>query len=128
VYTARILMAQWTLASETFDVDDEMRLPAEARVLMEEFGPVVLKNVYPPGNIEDVGHRNRFPHLNFHRDRNENQPTPYSMFYRNPFDDIQKHPRKASTLFISNQHASAELQATRLGITPSTDLSHTHLL
>ena len=121
------LIIEFEQATELALHDDEMRLPSEARVLMEEFGPVVLKNAYLPGNIEDVGHRNRFPHLNFHRDRNEHQPTPYSLFYRNPFDDIQKYTRTASTLFISNQHARAELQATGLGIAPSTDLSHTHL-
>jgi hypothetical protein len=121
------LIIEFEQATELALHDDEMRLPAEARVLMEEFGPVILKNAYLPGKIEAIGHRNRFPHLSFHRDRNEYQPTPYSLFYRNPFDDIQKHPRTASTVFISNQHARAELHATGLGISASTDLSHCYL-
>jgi hypothetical protein len=105
----------------------DMQLPAEAHQLMAEFGPVLLKNAFLPGAIESVGHRNRFPHLNFHRDRNENQPTPYSLFYRNPFDETQKHPRTASTLFVSNQHARKELEVAGQGIPETTDLSHSFL-
>lgn len=107
--------------------DDNMELPQEARDLMAEFGPVILRNAYLSEAIQSVGHRNRFPHLSFHRDRNEHQPTPYSLFYRDPFDEEQQHPRTASTLFISNQHTRAELQASGLGIDQSADLSHCFL-
>jgi hypothetical protein len=121
------LIIEFGQATELALHDEDMRLPAEARVLMEEFGPVLLKNAYLPGNIEAVGHRRRLPHLSFHRNRNEHERAPYSLLYRNPFDDAQKHPRTASTLFVSNQHARAELNAKGLGITPSADLSHCYL-
>lgn len=63
-------------------------------------GAVVIKNVYLDSEHRNMGHRNRFPQLNFHVDRSEKQPTHYSMYTRNPFDNEQKHPRKSSTLFV----------------------------
>lgn len=121
------LIIVFDTATELALHDDNMQLPQEARDLMTEFGPVILRNAYLPHAIKSVGHRNRFPHLSFHRDRNEHQPTPYSLFYRDPFDEEQKHPRTASTLFISNQHTRVELQASGQGIDASTDLSHCFL-
>ena len=40
--------------------------------------------------------------MKFHRDRNEFQPTPYSLYTRDPFDEEQMQPRTSSTLFIAN--------------------------
>jgi len=77
-------------------------LLGNSRKLIGEFGFVSLKNAYLPATLRDLGHRNRFPHLNFHRDRNESQPTPYSLYTRNPFDAEQSQPRIGSTLVTAN--------------------------
>ncbi|MFT4632573.1 MAG: hypothetical protein ACI8PP_001475 [Candidatus Pseudothioglobus sp.] len=121
------LIIEFGQATELALHDEDMRLPAEARVLMEEFGPILLRNVSLPEAIETVGHRNHLPHLNFHRNRNPHERAPYSLLYRSPFDDTQGQPGTASTLFVSNQHARAELNAKGQGIMPSTDLSHCYL-
>jgi len=77
-------------------------LLGSSRQLIEEFGFVAISNAYLPESIRDNGHRNRFPHLNFHRDRNSAQPTPYSLYTRNPFDSEQYQPRISSTLVTAN--------------------------
>jgi hypothetical protein len=63
-------------------------------------GPVIIRNACLHAGIREAGHRNRFPHLNFHIDRSENQPTQYSMYTRDPFDPEQRFPRTSSTLFV----------------------------
>ena len=68
--------------------------------IIKEVGAVIIKNAYLDSEHRDMGHRNRFPQLNFHVDRSEKQPTHYSMYTRNPYDEEQKHPRKSSTLFV----------------------------
>lgn len=82
--------------------DKNMDLSEICKRLITLFGTVIIENAYLPDSIRDIGHKNRFPHLNFHRDCNESQPTPYSLYTRNPFDPTQAEPRTSSTLFIPN--------------------------
>lgn len=82
--------------------DDEMMMNTNMHQLIKEAGAVIIKNAYLDSEHRSMGHRNRFPQLNFHVDRSENQPTHYSMYTRNPFDDEQKYPRTSSTLFVSS--------------------------
>lgn len=94
--------------------DDDMQLDPSLHHLMAAVGPVVFKNVYFNSHHRSVGHRNRFPNLNFHVDRTANQPTPYSMYARDPKDPEQMHPRTASTLMTAN--IVGHLQALHEGI------------
>ena len=80
--------------------DNDMTMIDCLHHLIKGVGAVVIKNAYLDSKHITMGHRNRFPHLNFHVDRSEKQPTHYSMYTRNPYDEEQKHPRKSSTLFI----------------------------
>lgn len=89
--------------------DDTSTILGNVKELIQQFGLIVFQNVYLIEEHRKDGHRNRFPHLHFHRDRNQNQPTPYSLFCRDPFDPIQKEPRLSSTLFTS--YLVAYLQA-----------------
>jgi hypothetical protein len=91
--------------------DDEMVLDEGLRQLIARVGAVIIRNAYMVAKFRDRGHRNRFPHLNFHIDRSVNQPTQYSMYTRNPFDDEQKYPRTSSTLFVPS--IVANLQAVK---------------
>jgi hypothetical protein len=118
------LIVSFSDATELSLHDSNMQLAEKVRSLVKEFGPIVFQNACLPEEISDVGHRNRFPHLNLHRDRNETQPTPYSLLYQNPFDAEQIQPRTATTLFISNQHARTELEQTGRGLAADDDLSH----
>ena len=43
------------------------------------------------------------PHLSFHLDRGYNQDKQYSLFCRDPFDEVQKDPRSSSTLVAGNR-------------------------
>jgi len=70
--------------------------------LISQVGIVTLKNVYLASAVRSYGHRNRFPHLQFHIDRGANQSERYSMYTRDPFCEEQKFPRTASTLFVPN--------------------------
>ncbi|MDH5546758.1 MAG: hypothetical protein OEZ43_14290 [Gammaproteobacteria bacterium] len=81
--------------------------------LIKQVGLVVLQNVYHNQTIRNEGHRNRFPHLQFHIDRSANQETRYSLYTRDPLDEEQRHPRTASTLFIPN--ITAYLQGIKEG-------------
>jgi len=81
--------------------------------LISEFGTVIFHNVFFESAIRSYGHRNRFPHLRFHVDRNKGQEARYSMYARDPFDAEQKHPRTSSTLFIPN--IVAHLQGVKEG-------------
>lgn len=82
--------------------DEDMKFVDGIKSLIKEYGVVIIKNVFLDSEARDMGHRNRFPNLKFHYDRSELQPTVYSLYTRNPFDDEQKHPRISSTLFIPN--------------------------
>lgn len=89
--------------------DDDMCLDSKIRSLVDRIGPVMIRNAYLSSQKRNIGHRNRFPHLSFHVDRSPNQPTPYSMFTRDPFDPEQVEPRSASTLFVANIVAYLQL-------------------
>jgi len=78
----------------------EMVLPDSIKQLLKNFGVLILQNVYLDTSVRDMGHRNRFPQLNFHVDRVSSQVSYYSVYTRNPFDNEQKYPRTSSTLFI----------------------------
>ncbi len=93
--------------------DTSMQLESGLRQIMQRLGPIIFKNAYLDTHLRSQGHRNRFPHLNFHIDRSINQPTQYSMYTRDPFDDEQRYPRTASTLFIPS--LVGNLQAVREG-------------
>lgn len=96
---------------EVYLYNDELALHDGLCDIISRIGPVLLKNVYFSAAIRDDGHRNRFPQFQFHIDRSEKQPTRYSLYTRNPFDDEQKFPRTASTLFTAN--IAAYLQAVK---------------
>ena len=89
--------------------DDDMALQQTIKLLVDRIGPVSIKNAYLSSQQRSMGHRNRFPHLSFHVDRSPNQPTPYSLFSRDPFDPEQIEPRTASTLFVANIVAYLQL-------------------
>jgi hypothetical protein len=82
--------------------DKEMILIDSLHHMIKVAGSVIIKNAYLDSETRNMGHKNRFPQLNFHVDRSEKQPTHYSMYTRNPFDEEQKLPRKSSTLFIAS--------------------------
>ena len=89
--------------------DEALNLSEGLSDIMAKVGPIIIKNAYFESSAREYGHRNRFPHLQFHIDRSEKQVTRYSLYTRNPFDEEQKHPRTASTLFTAN--IAAYLQA-----------------
>ena len=95
--------------------DVDMQLKTALKPLIDQFGVLAFKNAYLSADIIDMCHKNNFPHLNFHRDRNDHQANNYSLYTRNPFDELQQEPRKASTLFVDN--AVGYLQAYCEGIT-----------
>jgi len=80
--------------------DTNMELNSGLKDLIKQVGAVIIKNAYMNLEFRNRCHRNRFPQLNFHIDRSSAQPTHYSMYSRDPFDDEQKFPRTSSTLFI----------------------------
>ncbi len=82
--------------------DEDMTMQNDLRVLIERFGPVIVKNVYLAGERREHGHRAKFKHLNFHYDRRAHQAEQHSLYFRDPFDPIQAEPRESSTLFIAN--------------------------
>jgi len=94
--------------------DNELFLNPGLLEIINRIGPIMFKNVYFNTSIRDDGHRNRFPQFQFHIDRSKKQPTRYSLYTRNPFDEEQKYPRTASTLFTSN--ISAYLQGVKQGL------------
>lgn len=96
------LQVSFDTATELALHDDEMNLNPGIRDLVDNYGPVIFKNAYLDTEKRSMGHRNRFPHLSFHVDRSPMQPTPYSIFTRDPFDQEQIEPRTASTLLIAN--------------------------
>ncbi len=88
--------------TEVLLYNDDLRIHPGLCEIVERVGPLVLHNVYLSEAVRTYGHRNRFPHLQFHVDRNSAQTTRYSMYTRDPKDDEQRHPRTASTLFVAN--------------------------
>lgn len=82
--------------------DEQLNLLGDLKALIARFEVITITNIELCDSLKDIGHRNRFPHLKFHRDRNKHQPTPYSLYTRNPSCPEQIEPRLSSTLFISN--------------------------
>ena len=100
--------------------DNEAVLNENLRSMIAKFGAVIIRNANIVSQLREYGHRNRFPHLNFHVDRSVNQPTQYSMYARNPFDEEQKYPRTSSTLFVPT--IVGHLQSVKEGlVNPLTD-------
>lgn len=87
----------------------DLELESGIKTLIKQVGTVIIKNAYMDIEFRNRCHRGRFPQLNFHVDRSPGQPTHYSMYSRDPFDDEQKFPRTSSTLFIPQ--VTAHLQA-----------------
>ncbi len=109
--------------------NEKMEIDEGLRTLIAAVGPVVIKNVYLDKTSRELGHRNRFPNLNFHVDRSVGQREIYSMYTCNPFDEEQQHPRPSSTLFIAN--IVGYLQAVKENrLNPSKDkgVGHTHTI
>lgn len=82
--------------------DREMEIEPMLKELVTQFGVVYFKNAYLDKMARSDGHKNKFRQLSFHKDRSDNQPTPYSCFTRDPFDEMHIPPRTSSTLFIPN--------------------------
>lgn len=101
--------------------DNDMNMTDSLHHIIRDAGSIIIKNAYLDSEHRDMGHRNRFPQLNFHVDRSENQPTHYSMYTRNPYDDEQRHPRNSSTLFIAS--VVGHLQAIREKIIESNNIT-----
>lgn len=107
-------------ATEVHPHDQEGVLNEGLRMLISRLGAVIIRNANMVTHLREYGHKNRFPHLNFHIDRSANQPTQYSMYARDPFDEEQKFPRTSSTLFVPT--IVGYLQGVREGlIKPSVD-------
>ena len=114
------VMITFSEATELTLHDDDLNLEDGLHQLIAGVGAVIIKNAYMSSKLRKIGHRNRFPHLNFHVDRTANQPTHYSMYARDPFDDEQQYPRTSSTLFIPN--IVGHLQGIKEGLVdPGTD-------
>lgn len=96
--------------------DDDLSLDETAKRIIGQFGPLIFRNAYLSNKFRNQGQRNIFPDLNFHVDRGSNQDNQYSLFCRDPFDDVQKAPRESSTLFIAN--IVAYLQSVKEGHAP----------
>jgi len=103
------LVCEFVEAVELNLHDDKMNLDESIKSVVDRIGPLMIKNAYLSSQKRGIGHRNRFPHLSFHVDRSPNQPTPYSMFTRDPFDQEQVEPRTASTVFVANIVAYLQL-------------------
>ncbi len=93
--------------------DEARRLDDGLRALLDGFGPVTLGNAYLPERARASGQRNVFQSLSFHVDRGRTQDDNISLFWRDPFDPVQRRPRSSSTLVLAN--AAAYLQAVEEG-------------
>ncbi len=93
--------------------DDERRLDDGLRALLRRFGSLTLRNAYLPDRVRTSDQRNVFQSLSFHIDRGRNQDDNISLFWRDPFDPVQRAPRSSSTLVLAN--AAAYLQAVEEG-------------
>ena len=93
--------------------DSHNLLAKELRNLVKRFGPVSFRNAYLNEEQRAQGQRNIFANLTFHYDRGPKHLNRYSMFWRDPFDPVQKHPRKSTTLILPN--AVAYMQSIREG-------------
>ncbi len=82
--------------------DREFVLIEDIKSLITTYGAVILENVYMPDTCRNEGQRNIFPDLDFHFDRAPSQPNRFSLYCRDPFDEIQRARRDSSTLIIPN--------------------------
>lgn len=96
------VIVQFEKPVEVLLYDESLTINRGLLDIIASVGPVIFKNVYLASAVRSEGHRNRFPHLRFHIDRNPLQATRYSMYTRDPYDDEQRYPRTASTLFTAN--------------------------
>lgn len=95
--------------------DGERVLDDGLREIVGTFGPVMLRNAFMAEAERTGGQRNIFPSLRFHFDRGATQADRYSLFWRDPFDPVQREPRTSSTLILAN--AVAQVQALKEGDT-----------
>ncbi|NKB60268.1 MAG: hypothetical protein GKS00_28510 [Alphaproteobacteria bacterium] len=93
--------------------DADRRLNSNLRALLDRFGPLTFKNAFLPNNTRQSEQRNVFSSLDFHIDRGRTQDDNISLFWRDPFDPIQRAPRSSQTLVLAN--AAAYLQAVKEG-------------
>jgi len=93
--------------------DEERRVDNGLRALLDRFGPLTLSNAYLPDRVRASGQRNVFKSLSFHIDRGRTQDDNISLFWRDPFDPVQRQPRNSSTLVLAV--ATAYLQAVKEG-------------
>lgn len=93
--------------------NDERHLDEDLRALLRCFGPLTLSNAYLPDRARAHAQRNVFPSLSFHIDRGDTQDDRISLFWRDPFDPVQRQPRSSSTLVLAN--AAAYFQAVKEG-------------
>lgn len=99
--------------TELLVYDAENNLDPLIKDLVAKFGAVIFRNTYLSERKRSEGQRNIFGSLVFHLDRGHHFDNRFSLFVRDPFDPIQREPRRSSTLIISNR--VAELQARREG-------------
>ncbi len=84
-----------------------------ARDMIARFGSVSFTNAYLDPGARLGGQRNIFPSLDFHYDRAPKHDNQYSLFFRDPFDDVQRAPRDSGTLILAN--VAAYLQVRKEG-------------
>ncbi len=106
--------------SITFNSPTELKVHNEGRQLdcglrslLDRFGPLSFSNAYLPDGMRSSEQRNVFDSLNFHIDRGRTQDDNISLFWRDPFDSVQREPRSSQTLVLAN--AAAYLQAIKQG-------------
>ncbi len=110
------LIIQFDKPQEIKLYDEDFVLDQDVKEAIAEFGPVILRNAYMSSKCRSEGQKNIFPDLSFHIDRGSTQDNQYSLFCRDPFDDVQKAPRASSTLLIAN--IVGYLQAKKQGQNP----------
>lgn len=110
------LIIQFDKPQEIELYDEEFALDQDVKEAIRQFGPVILRNAYMSSKCRSEGQRNIFPDLSFHIDRGSTQDNQYSLFCRDPFDEVQKAPRESSTLLIAN--IIGYLQAKKQGQNP----------
>ena len=93
--------------------EDSRRLDGGLRALLRRFGSLRFRNACLPERLRASAQRNVFQSLSFHIDRGRNQDDNISLFWRDPFDPVQRAPRSSSTLVLAN--AAAYLQAVEEG-------------
>jgi len=107
------LIIEFEKATEVAIHDEDLKLVKDFRQLVERYGVVIIRNAYMCSTHRSQVHMNIFPHLNFHRDRNDQHDNKYTLFTRDPFNPEHKEPRPSSTLIIDN--AVAYLQCMKEG-------------